>query len=87
MPAQPEFFLDRGLGRRVAEDLSGRPYGAVLFYLDNQCLMVIDMVRRFHDAQGQIYRGGGSWRTACLRRHRQGNPGDVALSGWQQLPR
>lgn len=31
-------------------------YGAVLFYLDNQRLLVNDMVRRFHEAQGQIYR-------------------------------
>jgi hypothetical protein len=105
---QPEFFLDRGLGRGVAEGLSGLgwlvhraaehfpddaqqtpdeawlAYGldrgwsplckdgrikgrqserapieshrAVLFYLDNQQLMVAEMVRRFHHAQRAIYR-------------------------------
>ncbi|MFI6027927.1 PIN-like domain-containing protein [Amycolatopsis magusensis] len=107
-PAQPEFFLDRGLGRRVAEGLTelgwivhratdhfpddaqdiedqvwlaygldlgwsplckdGRIKGrhteraplethrGVLFYLDNQCLRVADMVERFHGAQQSMYR-------------------------------
>lgn len=106
--SQPEFFLDRGLGRRVAELLTadgwtihraaehfpddareipdaawldyglargwsplckdgrikGRQaeraplevHGGVLFYLDNQQLVVAEMVRRFHDAQRAIYR-------------------------------
>lgn len=113
-PAQPEFFLDRGLGRRVAEGLTelgwtvhraakhfpddaqdvpdvawlnyglergwsplckdgrirGRQaereplevHGAVLFYLDNQQLVVVEMVHRFHRSQQAIYRavaGGG----------------------------
>lgn len=105
---RPEFFLDRGLGRRVAEDLTelgwiihraaqhfpgdaqnvpddewlafglerqwtplckdGRIKGrqseraplethrAVLFYLDNQRLVVTEMVRRFHQSQQAIYR-------------------------------
>lgn len=104
----PEFFLDRGLGRGVAEQLTQRgwtvhratdhfpndaqyvedadwlAYGldrgwsplckdgrirgrdaerapveqhqAVLFYLDNQRLVVDEMVRRFHQAQNAIYR-------------------------------
>jgi hypothetical protein len=104
----PEFFLDRGLGRGVAEGLAdhgwtvhratqhfpndaqdvadqewlsyglergwiplckdgrikGRPteraplelYRAVLFYLDNQRLLRVDMISRFHRAQEQIYR-------------------------------
>lgn len=108
MPAQPEFFLDRGLGRRVAEGLTdlgwfvhravdhfpddardvpdedwlaygldrgwsplckdgrikGREvereplerYGAVLFYLDNQRLVVAEMVERFHFSQMAITR-------------------------------
>ncbi|MDQ3577026.1 MAG: hypothetical protein M3443_05390 [Actinomycetota bacterium] len=108
MPAQPEFFLDRGLGRRVAEGLTelswtihrasehfandaqdvadedwltygiqrgwsplckdgrikGRQseraplekYGAVLFYLDNQRLVVSAMVERFHRSQDAIFR-------------------------------
>lgn len=37
-------------------------HAAVLFYLDNQRLVVREMVRRFHDAQSMIYqaveRGG-----------------------------
>ncbi|MFC3450070.1 PIN-like domain-containing protein [Amycolatopsis speibonae] len=105
---QPEFFLDRGLGRRVAEGLTelgwivhraaahfphdaqdvedevwlsygldrgwsplckdgrikGRHaereplelYGGVLFYLDNQRLVVADMIERFHASQAAIYR-------------------------------
>lgn len=110
MPPQPEpeFFLDRGLGRRVAEGLrtlgwavhraadhfpndaqdvpdedwlrygldrgwsplckDGRirgrqverapveEYRAVLFYLDNQRLVVDEMVRRIHHAQQAVYR-------------------------------
>ena len=108
MPTQPEFFLDRGLGRRVAEGLrehgwvihraadhfpndaqdipdpdwldyglrngwaplckDGRIKGreverapierhaAVLFYLDNQRLVVDEMIRRFHVSQLRIYR-------------------------------
>jgi hypothetical protein len=107
-PAPPEFFLDRSLGRRVAEELSARgwivhraadhfprdaqdvpdaewlsygldhgwsplckdgrikgrqserapveAHGAVLFYLDNQSLMVDEMVQRFHVARHAIYR-------------------------------
>ena len=107
-PAPPEFFLDRGLGRRVAEGLTERgwivhraaehfpndasdvsdadwlKYGlergwspmckdgrikgrqlerapleehaAVLFYLDNQQLLVAEMVHRFHHSQQAIYR-------------------------------
>lgn len=105
---QPEFFLDRGLGRGVAEGLTaegwivhraaahfpndaqevndedwldyglengwtplckdGRIKGrrhereplvrhrAVLFYLDNQRLLRVEMVRRFHNSQRDIYR-------------------------------
>ncbi|HEY3749178.1 MAG TPA: hypothetical protein VGL80_08265 [Pseudonocardiaceae bacterium] len=104
----PEFFLDRGLGRGVAEGLTalgwsvhrvtehfendaqdipdeewleyglshgwtplckdGRIKGrhhervplevhsAVLFYLDNQCLVRRDMISRFHAAEQQIHR-------------------------------
>jgi hypothetical protein len=103
-----EFFLDRGLGRGVAEGLTelgwtvhrvtdhfhddaqdvpdelwlsvglergwiplckdGRIKGrdherapleihrAVLFYLDNQCLVRREMIARFHQAQAQIHR-------------------------------
>lgn len=103
-----EFFLDRGLGRRVAEQLAalgwsvhritdhfpndarcvgddewleyglergwtplckdgrikGRDherqpievYGGVLFYLDNQRLVTVEMVARFHQAQATICR-------------------------------
>lgn len=104
----PEFFLDRGLGRGVAEGLAtlgwtvhritdhfaddaqdipdedwlayglehgwsplckdGRIKGrsherapleahqAVLFYLDNQCLVRAEMIRRFHGARQHIHR-------------------------------
>ncbi|MBM7769942.1 hypothetical protein JOD54_000146 [Actinokineospora baliensis] len=108
MTAQPEFFLDRGLGRRVAEGLQelgwvvhratdhfpndaqdvpdedwlaygldrgwsplckdgrirGREverapierFGAVLFYLDNQRLVVSAMVDRFHRSRAAMIR-------------------------------
>lgn len=108
MPAQPEFFLDRGLGRRVSEGLTslgwvvhravdhfpddaqdvpdedwlaygldrgwsplckdgrikGREVereplercGGVLFYLDNQRLVVAEMVERFHRSREAIAR-------------------------------
>lgn len=107
-PGPPEFFLDRGLGRRVAEGLAelgwhvhraaehfpddaqdvedevwltyglergwsplckdgrikGRHaeraplevHGGVLFYLDNQRLLVADMIARFHRSQHSIHR-------------------------------
>lgn len=130
-PAQPEFFLDRGLGRRVAEELTelgwvvhraaehfsndasdvsdadwlayglqrkwsplckdgrikGRQaerqplevHGAVLFYLDNQQLVVAEMVRRFHHSQQAIYRAvaRGGPRAYAVGRPR--HPRDLAL--------
>lgn len=115
--AQPEFFLDRGLGTGVAAGLrvlgwrihravdhfpndaqdvaddvwmrfglargwhplhkDGRIRGreverrpliefeAPMFYLDNQQLKITEMVRRFHDAQRQIYRKAEAGGAAC----------------------
>lgn len=31
-------------------------YAAVLFYLDNQCLVRAEMIRRFHGVRAQIHR-------------------------------
>lgn len=60
-----EFALERGWvplckdgrikGRAREHEPLGR-YRGVLFYLDNQRLLIEEMVRRIHGAQAQVYR-------------------------------
>lgn len=68
------FGLERGWyplhkdGRIRGREVERRPlveFDAPMFYLDNQQLRIIEMVRRFHEAQAQIYRRALAGGAAC----------------------
>lgn len=40
-------------------------FDAPMFYLDNQQLLIVDMIDRFHSAQKQIYRRATAGGAAC----------------------
>jgi hypothetical protein len=69
-----EFGLTRGWcplhkdSRIRGREAERRPlvkFDAPMFYLDNQQLKIAEMVRRFHNAQEQIYRKATAGGAAC----------------------
>jgi hypothetical protein len=56
-------------GRITGREAERRPlteFEAPMFYLDNQQLKIDEMVRRFHNAQVQIYRRARIGGAACF---------------------